>query len=129
MRLLLDTHAFLWSAMEPETLSAQARKAIADPQNDVYVSAAAAWEIAIKVNRGKLIVPGDPIAWFPSRLRALAFADLPISSAHGSAAGSLPQIHNDPFDRIMIAQAQIEGLLFVTRDIENRKYPIHVLPA
>ncbi|HEY9179256.1 MAG TPA: type II toxin-antitoxin system VapC family toxin [Candidatus Baltobacteraceae bacterium] len=129
MRLLLDTHVFLLSATEPETLSASARNAIVDPANEVFVSAAVAWEISIKVAAEKLALPGDPAAWFPARLRALAFDPLHISVEHALAAGALPDIHKDPFDRIMIAQAQIEGLTFVTRDPQNRKYAVRVLPA
>ncbi len=129
MRLLLDTHAFLWAASDPDQLRPDARAAIEDTANAVFVSAAVAWEISIKVALGKLTVPADPAVWFPARVRSSAFRGLDISAAHALAAGGLPGVHRDPFDRIMIAQAQSEGLTFVTRDPENRRYPIDVLEA
>lgn len=129
MRLLLDTHAFLWAAADPDQLRAAARTAIEDSTNEVFVSAAVAWEISIKAALGKLTVPANPAVWFPARVRSLGFQTLDISAAHGLAIAALPDIHRDPFDRIMIAQAQIEGLTFVTRDPENQKYPINVIAA
>jgi PIN domain nuclease of toxin-antitoxin system len=88
-----------------------------------------AWEISIKVALGKLTVPADPAVWFPARVRSLGFQALDISAAHVLAVGGLPDVHRDPFDRIMIAQAQIEGLTLVTRDPDNQKYPINILEA
>jgi PIN domain nuclease of toxin-antitoxin system len=129
VRLLLDTHAFLWAAADPDQLRANARTAIEDGTNEVSVSAAVAWEISIKVALGKLTVPADLAVWLPARVRSLGFQALDISAAHAIAVGALPDIHRDPFDRIMIAQAQVEGLTFVTRDPENQKYPINVLEA
>ena len=129
MRLLLDTHAFLWAAADPDQLRANARAAIEDRANEVLVSAGVAWEISVKAALGKLTVPADPAVWFPARVRSLGFQALDISAAHALAVGGLPPVHRDPFDRIMIAQAQIEGLTFVTRDPENQKYPINVLKA
>jgi PIN domain nuclease of toxin-antitoxin system len=126
---LLDTHTFLWAASRPDELRAQARAAIEDSINDVFVSAATAWEISAKVALGKLTVPADPTVWLPARIRSLGFRALDISVAHALAVGGLPTIHQDPFDRMMIAQAQLEGLTFVTRDPENQKYPISVLLA
>jgi PIN domain nuclease of toxin-antitoxin system len=129
VRLLLDTHAFLWAAGDPDQLRVSARAAIEDSTNDVLVSAAVAWEISIKVALGKLTVPADPAVWLPARVRSLGFQPLDISAAHALAVGGLPDIHRDPFDRIMIAQAQVEGLTLVTRDPENQKYPVNVLDA
>ncbi|MDB5093575.1 MAG: pilT [Candidatus Eremiobacteraeota bacterium] len=129
MRLLLDTHAFLWAAADPDELRPNARAAIEDSANDVLVSAGVAWEISIKVALGKLTVPADPAVWFPARVRSLGFQALDISAAHVLAVGGLPDVHRDPFDRIMIAQAQIEGLTLVTRDPDNQKYPINILEA
>jgi PIN domain nuclease of toxin-antitoxin system len=127
--LLLDTHAFLWAAAAPERLQRKTRAAIEDAANEVLVSAAVAWEIAVKVLLGKLTVPADPAAWFPARVRSLGFHHLDITAAHALAVRGLPDVHRDPFDRIMIAQAQIEALTFVTRDPENHRYPVHVLTA
>lgn len=129
MRLLLDTHAFLWTAGSPDALSAAAREAIEDTANEVFVSAAVAWEVTIKTALGKLTVPVDPAIWFPERIRSLGFAQCHITASHALAVGALPPIHNDPFDRVMIAQAQLEGFTFVTRDPQNLQYPIALMPA
>ena len=129
MRLLLDTHVFLWAAGEPEELAEPARSAIADTENEVYVSTAVAWEITIKTALGKLKVPGGPATWFPARIRALGFDGLPILPEHALAVGALPDLHRDPFDRILVAQAQLEGMQLVTRDPEIQKYPVKFLPA
>jgi PIN domain nuclease of toxin-antitoxin system len=110
-------------------LRTDARAAIEDSANEVLVSAGVAWEISVKVALGKLTVPADPAVWFPARVRSLGFQSLDISAAHALAAAGLPDVHRDPFDRIMIAQAQIEGLTLVTRDPENQKYPINILEA
>jgi PIN domain nuclease of toxin-antitoxin system len=103
--------------------------AIADAENEVYVSAAVAWEITIKTALGKLQIPSDPATWFPARVRALGFECLPILPEHALAAGVLPDHHRDPFDRILIAQAQLEGMQLITRDPEIQKYPVKFLPA
>jgi len=129
VRLLLDTHAFLWAAADPKQLRPKARTAIEDSTNEILVSAAVAWEITLKVALGKLTVPGDPAVWFPARVHSLGFQELVITVTHALGVGGLPNVHRDPFDRIMIAQAQIEGLTFVTRDADNQKYPVRVLPA
>ncbi len=129
MRLLLDTHVFLWAAGAPDEMTEAARLAISDRANDVFVSAAVAWEITIKVTLGKLTVPGDPAIWFPARLRSLGFQALPIVPEHALAVGALPGHHGDLFDRLMISQAQVEGLCLVTRDPEIQKYSIHTLAA
>ncbi len=100
---------------------------IEDSTNEVFVSAAVGWEISVKVALGKLTVPADPAVWLPARVRSLGFRSLDISTPHAIAVGALPNVHRDPFDRIMIAQAQVEGLTFVTRDPDNQKYPINVL--
>lgn len=129
MRLLLDTHAFLWAASDPAQLDPGAREAVQDAANEVFVSAAAAWEIAIKIALKKLSIPGDPGVWFLARVGSLGFGHLDVTASHALAVNSLPDIHNDPFDRIMIAQAQVEGLTLVTRDPRTKKYPVRVLPA
>jgi PIN domain nuclease of toxin-antitoxin system len=110
-------------------LSKRARSAIEDGSNDVLVSAAVAWEITIKHALGKLSLPLDPIAYFPARLSALGFQALAITADHALAVGKLPPYHNDPFDRIMIAQAQMEGLTFVTKDPIAATYRLKTLAA
>ena len=129
MRLLLDTHAFLWAAGEPSRLARKARAAIEDAANDVFVSAAVAWEIAIKHARGKLSLPLDPATYFPSRLTLLGFRPMAITVEHALAVGKLPQHHSDPFDRIMIVQAQVESLVFVTHDPAALRYRVRTLAA
>jgi PIN domain nuclease of toxin-antitoxin system len=111
VRLLLDTHPLLWWLAD-EGLTAQARDAIADPVNLVMVSAASAWEISFKKALGKLTAPDD----FERQVDEGGFTRLPISIAHGIAAGQLPRHHDDPFDRMLIAQAFAEGLTVVTHD-------------
>lgn len=129
MRLLLDTHAFLWAAGKPGMLGKRGRALIEDGKNEVIVSAAVAWEIAIKHALGKLSLPLEPASYFPTRLSALGFTPLPITVEHALAAGKLPPHHADPFDRLMVAQAQIEGLTFVTKDPIVAKYRVKTLRA
>ena len=124
MRLLLDTHALLWWLAD-ESLTDQARDAIADPANLVMVSAASAWEISIKKALGKLTAPDD----LERQVHESGFTPLPISMAHGTAAGQLPRRHDDPFDRMLIAQAFAEGLTIVTHDKRFAEYEVAVLPT
>lgn len=124
MRLLLDTNALLWWLADAG-LTAQAREAIADPANLVAVSAVSAWEISIKKALGKLAAPDD----LEHQVQAGGFTPLPITSAHGVAAGQLARHHDDPFDRMLIAQAVAEGLTIVTRDKRFGEYRVGLLPA
>jgi PIN domain nuclease of toxin-antitoxin system len=124
VRLLLDTHALLWWLAD-EGLSTQARDAIADPATVVVVSAVSAWEISIKKALGKLAAPDD----LEYQVQAGGFLPLPISIAHGIAAGELARHHEDPFDRMLIAQARAEGLTIVTRDKRFGDYDVALLPA
>jgi len=129
LQLLIDTHVFLWAADAPETLSENARDAIEDAGNDVFVSTVAACEIVIKFGRGKLFLPVEPVLFLPSRLRSLGFRALSFSLDHALSIGGLPAIHADPFDRMMIAQASIEGMTLVTRDAQILRYPVKTLLA
>jgi PIN domain nuclease of toxin-antitoxin system len=124
VRLLLDTHTLLWWLAD-EGLAAQAREAIADPANIVVVSAASAWEISIKKALGRLTAPDD----LEHQVDIGGFTPLSISIAHGIAAGQLPRHHDDPFDRMLIAQAVEEGLTIVTRDKRFEDYGVALLPA
>jgi PIN domain nuclease of toxin-antitoxin system len=124
VRLLLDTHALLWWLAD-EGLTDQARNAIADPANIVMVSAASAWEISIKKALGKLSAPND----LERQIDASGFTALPISVTHGVAAGQLPRHHDDPFDRMLIAQAFAEGLTIVTHDKRFADYNVAMLPT
>jgi PIN domain nuclease of toxin-antitoxin system len=125
VRLLLDTHALLWAVSDPEELTERARDVLRDGRNEVLVSAASVWEIAIKRALGKLTAPDDlgPV------LAAVSFSPLPISLEHASLAGSLPPHHRDPFDRMLIAQAQLESLTIVTRDVRFARYGVQLLVA
>jgi PIN domain nuclease of toxin-antitoxin system len=129
LRILLDTNAFLWAVQQPEELQDAAREAIEDPATEVYVSSAAVWEISIRYGKGHLPLPLAPLVYIAARMKALGFQDLPITRDHALATGLLPAIHADPFDRVMIAQAQVEGLTLVTRDARILAYPVKTLPA
>jgi PIN domain nuclease of toxin-antitoxin system len=113
MRLLLDTHAFLWWLAGDDTLSAGAQAAMADEHNQVFVSAASTWEIATRHRIGKS--PGV-VADLDGAIADKGFAPLPISPRHGQAAGALPGPHRDPFDRMLIAQAMLENLVLVSNE-------------
>ncbi|MGC1860350.1 MAG: type II toxin-antitoxin system VapC family toxin [Methylocystis sp.] len=116
MRLLLDTHAFLWWLAGDEALSPAARAAIADEANGVFVSAASAWEIATKHRIGKLPGVAAVIADLDGAIADQGFEGLPIGVRHGQAAGALPGPHRDPFDRMLIAQAMLENLVLVSNE-------------
>ena len=125
MKLLLDTHVFLWWLDDDPKLGPKARSAIEKPDNFVFVSAATAWEIAVKRANDKLEAPGDIAGW----IEQSAFSDLPIEVEHAVASAELPKYHNDPFDRLLVAQAQIEGMTLVASDDEIDKYDVPVLDA
>jgi len=122
--LLLDTHVVLWWLADDPTLSDDI-KARLDHEPDVYVSPATVWEVAIKQAIGKLREPPD----LPERILASGFRELPITSEHAIAAGRLPLIHRDPFDRMLVAQALCEGLTLLTRDADIAKYGLPLLTA
>jgi PIN domain nuclease of toxin-antitoxin system len=119
--LLLDTHVVLWWLTDDETLAEDIKERL-DHDLNVYISPATIWEVAIKQSIGKL-QPED----LPERIRNSGFRELPITSAHAIAAGRLPLIHRDPFDRMLIAQAQLEELTLVTRDTHIHKYDVDFL--
>lgn len=125
MKILLDTHAFLWWMENNPTLSKQARKAIEDSSNMVFVSAITVLEIAIKKSIGKLTAPDN----LEEELVNNNFEQLPITIAHAQAVGSLPFHHADPFDRVLIAQTQIEALTLISRDNNIKKYGITIVDA
>ena len=124
MRLLLDTRALLWWLADEE-LAPEARARIADPANEVSVSAASAWEISIKKALRKLAAPDD----LEQQILASDFMPLAIGISHATTAGQLPRHHDDPFDRMLIAQAQVEQLTIVTRDKRFGDYDVAVVPA
>jgi PIN domain nuclease of toxin-antitoxin system len=116
VRLLLDTHTLIWWLTEDLSLPASARRLIASRNSEVLVSAVSAWEIATKVRLGRLEAAADLARDFGGYLARERFESLSISTEHGIRAGSLPGAHKDPFDRILVAQAQIESLLIVSND-------------
>ena len=116
MQLLLDTHTFLWWLSGDDALSVEARKAIADEWNGVFVSAATAWEIAAKHRIGKLSIAAKLIADLDGSIASQGFIGLPVSVRHGQTAGALPGPHRDPFDRMLIAQAILEDLVLVSNE-------------
>jgi PIN domain nuclease of toxin-antitoxin system len=122
MRLLLDTHVVLWWLGDSPELSGEV-KDLLDTEPAVFLSAVSPWEIAIKQSLGKLPGPDD----LAERVRDSQFSTLPITAGHGVRAGRLPLHHRDPFDRVLIAQAQTEGLTVVTRDAQFTKYDVPVL--
>jgi PIN domain nuclease of toxin-antitoxin system len=122
VKLLLDTHILIW-ALEGRTLLPEASARIANRSSTVYVSAASAWEIAIKRALGKLRAPDD----LEEQVRRARFVPLPVTIAHGLAVGTLPDLHADPFDRLLVAQARVEGLTLVTRDARLHAYDVSVL--
>jgi len=125
VNLLLDTHALLWWLADDAGLSRAARASIGDPNHIVYVSAVTAWEISIKRALGKLDAPSDLAA----AVSASGFQELPITIAHAMAAGQLPNMHSDPFDRMLVAQAMLENLTLVTRDERIASYQIPMIEA
>jgi PIN domain nuclease of toxin-antitoxin system len=127
MRLLLDTHALLWWWADDPQLSATARAAIADRANEVWVSAASAWEIAAKQRLGKLPTVLPEGQAFARLLAASGFTALAVTAAHAWRAGSLSAEHRDPFDRMLAAQGELEQLTLVSADGAFRSFPVHTL--
>ena len=127
MRLLLDTVAFLWLAEDDARLSAVAREAIVDPANDVFLSAASAWEIAIKHGLGRLRLQMPPDEYVPEQRLLHRIETLGIDEDATLQVGKLPDLHRDPFDRLLIAQAIVHGLTIVTPDRLIRGYTVPIL--
>jgi PIN domain nuclease of toxin-antitoxin system len=122
---LLDTNALLWTIGDRSRIRPDALAAIEAPTNLVAVSPVSPWEIEIKRALGKLRAPND----LGQQLERAGFVPLPITVAHGLAAGALPLHHRDPFDRMLVAQAQLEGMTIVTRDRDIARYQVAILPA
>lgn len=132
MKFLLDTHCWLWLQVEPERMSPNLLEKLADRSVVLHLSAASAWEIGIKHALGRLALPEPPEVYIPERMRRCGVRELPISHAHAVAAAALPSHHKDPFDRMLVAQSQVEDLTLVTADGVLECYDlrmIHVRPA
>ncbi|MGE5281902.1 MAG: type II toxin-antitoxin system VapC family toxin [Chloroflexota bacterium] len=125
MRLLLDTNALIWTLAAPQMLSTRATEEIGDGSNEILVSVISAWEIGLKRAKGKLNLHGD----LTRTLDEKSFQSLPLTLDHALAVESLPSVHHDPFDRMLVAQAQVEKLTLVTSDRMLHRYPIATMPA
>lgn len=127
MKLLLDTHAFLWMISDDPALSAAAREAIRAADNEVWLSAASGWEIAIKFGLGKLQLPEEPDRFLPRVRQRSGVELLPIGEAEVCQIHRLPAIHRDPFDRLLVAQANCHGMVIVTDDPVICRYPVQTM--
>jgi len=129
MRLLLDTHAFLWALFEPERLPALTREQLEDRQQEVLLSTVVVWEIAIKAALGKLPIQRPVASWLPAYAEALGCRLLAVHLDHALAVEDIPLHHRDPFDRLLIAQAQVEQATLVSADRVFARYDLPLLWA
>lgn len=129
MRILIDTQCWLWMVSEPERLSKRARRLILDTRNERVLSTASAWEIAIKYSIRKLELPEPPSEFVRTRMALTQTTPLAVELHHAVATARLPFHHRDPFDRLLIAQAQLEKLPILTSDRHFKLYDIEIIPA
>ncbi len=127
MRLLLDSHTVLWAVYEPEKLSARAEEAISETGNELFVSLATLWELGNKAAVGRLPLVGTSVPQMIERIVSLGVTVLPITEAYVVAAAALPPHHLDPFDRMLISQAQANGLTLITVDSDMERYEVSIL--
>ena len=127
MNALLDTHTFLWWNLDDPQLTAKAWEVIANPDNAIYLSAASAWEIALKCAKGRLMLPEAPDTYFAERMTHYRFLPLPITHIHALQVYALPAIHTDPFDRLLVAQAQIEAMPLLSGDADIHQYQVEII--
>ena len=127
MKFLLDTSTFLWWNENSPYLSQKAKELIIAGQNEIYVSAASAWEITLKASKGKLVLPEPPDSYVLSRMTYYRFIPLPIHIRHTCRIYQLPGYHTDPFDRLLIAQCQLEGMSLLSGDENLHKYDLQVI--
>ena len=126
MKLLLDTSVFLWWISDDESLSQRARDLISDGENEVWFSAVSSWEIVIKADLGRVVLPERVERFLPKQIGANGFQVLPIHLRHTLRVAGLPALHRDPFDRLLIAQAIVEGFAIVSADRQFYRYPVPV---
>ena len=122
MKILVDTHAFLWLIVDDPRLSPSAKKIIADTANILFLSAASAWEFAIKVRSGKLTITEEPESYLTRFMALYHLQPLPVEIRHALHTYRLPLMHRDPFDRLLVAQAQTEGMPLLTDDVQIKQY-------
>jgi PIN domain nuclease of toxin-antitoxin system len=123
----LDAHAFIWWVLDTPRLSDPCREILADGENEILFSTVSSYEIAYKADRGRIALPDTPEAYIRSRLAANGFESLAVELSHAIRAGTLPDIHRDPFDRLLVAQAQIEGLPILTADPAIARYDVETI--
>jgi len=128
-RVLVDTHVWLWLQSDPDRLPASVRDMVEDRGVELLLSAASAWEIAIKYRLGKLLLPQEPATYVPDRMRRSGTTPLSVEHAHVLRVSELPDHHRDPFDRLLVAQAQILDVPIVTADSQFERYQVTVLQA
>ncbi len=126
MRVLLDTHVFLWLHTEPERLG-EHLAVVEDRRSQLLISAVSSWEIAIKYGLGRLALPEPPERYVPERLRAIGAQALAIEHTHALAVAALPHLHRDPFDRLLVAQAGLLDVPILTADPQLVRYPVRTL--
>ncbi|MGO8768973.1 type II toxin-antitoxin system VapC family toxin [Mycobacterium sp.] len=128
-RYLIDTHVWLWMQSDPDRLCDETRAIVQDVRTNILFSAASAWEIAIKYRLGKLPLPEPPASYVPDRMRRSGTSPLPVDHAHTLRTADLPDHHRDPFDRVLIAQAQLLDLTIITADDQLSAYDVTVVAA
>ena len=128
-RYLIDTHVWLWMQSDPDRLRDETVAIVQDVRNGILLSAASAWEIAIKYRLGKLPLPEPPTVYVPDRLRRSGTLPLPVDHAHTLRTADLPDHHRDPFDRVLVAQAQLLDLTIITADDQLSAYDVAVVAA
>ena len=129
MRYLLDTVVWLWSVWEPDRISRKADEVMRDLDQEIFLSAVTAWEVAIKAGSGKMVLPEAPTTYVPRRMAEQGLRPLPVSHQHALAVFTLPHHHRDPFDRLLIAQAKTENLVLISSDKVFEQYDVQLLWA
>jgi len=126
VKLLVDTQCWLWMLADPDRLSRRARRMLQRPDRELYLSAASAWEIAIKWSLGKLTLPADPVEYVPSRIEQSGVIPLAIKHVHAVHVARLAPHHRDPFDRLLVAQATVEDMVLLTGDRQLEPYGVRI---
>ena len=129
MNVLLDTHVWLWSLASPDRLSPETRSLLSSTRNVLFLSAASAWELAIKAALGKIELPEPVETYVPTRMARQGVTPLPVTHTHALRTSTLPSHHRDPFDRLLVAQALVERLPILTADAAFHRYDVEVIEA
>ena len=129
MKILLDTQCWLWMVADPERLPRRARAIVGAEDHDLHLSSVSVWEIVIKHALGKLELPAPPREFVATRMQTTGVLPLAMTQAHALAVGELPDLHRDPFDRLLVAQARVEACKLLTADRQLRRYPVELVWA